>query len=242
MNTTTLAPRPAATVNASRLDLYMPIHKAMRCFMADTLLRVGRIDVFDDEDMRQALMQLDELLQFCTAHIHQENAFIHPAIEAQMPSGASRTAEDHDTHIESIEVLHNQALALRAARPESRSTLAQRLYRHLALFIAENHQHMHVEETSNNAVLWSHYADDDLREVQRRLHATLAPADLLRMARWMVPALSPAERAGFMSGLQARMAPDAFQTVLDTVRPHLDSSGWIKLMRALGRTATVKYA
>ena len=67
-----------------------------------------------------------------------------------------------------------------------------------------------------------------------RLLGTLAPAEHLRMARWMVPALSPAERAGFMSGLQARMAPDAFQAVLDTIQPHLDSSGWIKLMRALG--------
>lgn len=238
----TLAPRLATHVSASRLDLYMPIHKAMRNFMADTLLRIGRIDVFDDEDIAQAVAQLEELLDFCATHVKREDTFLHPAIEAHLPSGASRAAEEHDAQRDSLDVLHNQALALRTARPEARGTLALRLYRHLALFIAENHQHMHVEETSNNAVLWSHLTDDDLRAVRARLMSTVSAAELLRIARWMVPALSPAERAAFMNGLQATLPADTFGQVLDTVQPHIDGSGWMKLMRALGRTASVKYA
>ena len=32
----------------------------------------------------------------------------------------------------------------------------------LALFIADNFQHMHVEETAHNAVLWARYTDAEL--------------------------------------------------------------------------------
>ena len=47
----------------ARLDLYLSIHKALRSFMSDTLVRVGRIDVADAADRDAALAQLDRLLE-----------------------------------------------------------------------------------------------------------------------------------------------------------------------------------
>ena len=59
MTTTAIASRPqahdSAAPTAPRLDLYAPIHKALRSFMSDTLVRVGRIDVADAEDMHSTL-------------------------------------------------------------------------------------------------------------------------------------------------------------------------------------------
>ena len=77
---------------------------------------------------------------------------------------------------------------------------ALRLYRHLALFVAENFQHMHIEETVNNAALWACYSDAELLEIHGRLLASMPPQEHLLVARWMVPALSPVERAGMLNG------------------------------------------
>jgi hypothetical protein len=49
----------------------------------------------------------------------------------------------------------------------------------------------------------------------------------------MVPALCPAERAAMLGALRAQMPAVAFETLLDTVRPHLDDDAWRKLARAL---------
>jgi len=49
----------------------------------------------------------------------------------------------------------------------------------------------------------------------------------------MVPAMSPAERAGMLLEMQRQMPPEALRSVLEAVRPHLDEASWAKLARAL---------
>jgi hypothetical protein len=151
-----------------------------------------------------------------------------------VPAGSARTADDHLEHFESIAMLRAEALGLAAAPAQERPMRALRLYRHLALFVAENFEHMQIEETVNAATLWAHYSDAELHAIHERLLATLAPQQHLLVARWMVPASSPAERAGMLGAMKAKTPPEAFLGVLSHVQPHLDASGWNKLARAVG--------
>lgn len=185
-------PEPAAP---PRLDLYTPIHKALRHFMTDTLLRVGRLDVNDAADFQATLGQLDALLDQCLSHLDHENHFVHAAIEARRPGASHRIAEEHLDHMESIDALRADADQLRRARPDSRPAVALRLYRHLALFVGDNFAHMHYEETVHNAALWALYTDAELHELHGRLLASLPPQEMETVMRWMLPALNPAERA-----------------------------------------------
>jgi hypothetical protein len=219
---------------ASRMDLYASIHKALRHFMTDTLTRVGRIDVADRADRDEALGQLDELLALCLGHLRHENEFVHTAIEARQPAGSRRIADEHVEHAESIAALQAEAAALRAASGADAERLALRLYRHLALFIAENFQHMHIEETVHNALLWQHYSDAELGALHGRLMASIAPQEHLLVLRWMLPASTPAERALVAGAAKAAMPPEALLGVMSTVRPHLDDKGWAKLAAAIG--------
>jgi hypothetical protein len=131
-------------------------------------------------------------------------------------------------------MLQAEASALASAVPAERAMRALRLYRHLALFVAENFEHMQIEETVNAATLWAHYTDAELHAIHDRLLATLAPQEHLLVARWLVPALSPAERAGMFGAMKTQTPPEALLGVLMHVRPHLDASGWLKLTRAVG--------
>ena len=245
MTHATLAePRPASIARAAaaapagspaaRMDLYVSIHKALRSFMTDTLGRIGRIDVTDRADRDAALAQLDELLGLCLSHLRHENEFVHTAIEARQPAGSQRIAGEHDEHVETIAALRAEADALRAAAGGDGERLALRLYRHLALFVAENFQHMHIEETVHNALLWQHYSDAELGALHGRLLASIAPQEHLLVARWMVPASTPAERAAIVGGAKAQMPPEALLGVMRTVRPHIDDAGWTKLAAAIG--------
>ena len=242
MNAPTSLPdrQPAARADsaAPRADLYAPIHKALRHFMTDTLQRVGSLDTGDAGELGATLGQLDALLALCRSHLEHENAFMHPAIEARQPRGSSRTALDHVGHVHAIEALGDEIAVLREAPAPRRDALAQRLYRHLALFVAENLQHMHIEETANNAALWAHYSDAELHALHERLLASLSQAEMMQAMRWMLPALNPLERAGVLGAMKAKLPPPAFGGVLAALRPHLGESGWHKLARALGLAAT----
>ena len=236
MNTATAA-RPATLqhgASAAREDMYVAIHKAMRHFMTDTLHRVGRMDATDGADLARTLGQFEDLMSACMNHLQHENDFVHTAIEARAPRGSARTADDHVEHIAHIEALRAEARALAQADSKARPALALRLYRHLALFVADNFQHMNVEETQNNATLWAQYSDAELVEIHQRIIASLPPAETLQVMRWMIPALHPAERAQTLGGMQAGAPAQAFAAVLEVVRPQLDEPAWNQLARALG--------
>lgn len=220
----------AVTAATPRVDLYSAIHKALRLFMNDTLARVGRLDHDDAVEVGATLAQLQSLLDACRSHVAKENKFVHPAIEARCPGASERIGDEHAEHLDAIAGLEAEAAALRAL-PGAGAAL--RLYRHLARFVGENLEHMHVEESAHNGALWVTYSDAELLDIHQRILASIEPAEMALVLRWMVPALTPAERAALLGEMQLQMPPAALRGVLEVVRPHLDECAWAKLARAL---------
>lgn len=234
MDTPTLA-TPATAVKAARLDLYGPIHKALRAFMCHVMQSVGTLDPDDDERRHAVLDDVDALLALMRSHLQHENDFLHTAIEARRPGGARDTADDHGLHGDVLGNLEDESRALRDARAQHRGVLVQRLYRHLAAFVGENLVHMQVEETHNNATLWALYDDAELAALHDRLVASIPPAEMALCVRWMAVALTDAELAALFADMQAKAPPPAFEALLDVARARLNHSRWGRLARALGR-------
>ena len=231
----TFAAAAATTPKAPRADLYGPIHKALRAWMAHTLQRVGTMDVHDAEERVQVLDGVADLLQMLRNHLAHENDFLHTAIEARRPGGARHTADDHLVHGDAIANLEDEVAALRVAHDTHGALLAARLYRHLAAFVGENLVHMQIEETQNNATLWALYSDAELGALHDRLVASIPPAEMAQVMRWMAVALSVQELAGMFGDMQTKAPPPAFEAMLDVARAQLDDRRWAQLARALGR-------
>lgn len=222
-----------AAAAAPRFDLYSGIHKALRAIMADTLLALGRMDPADETEVAQVTERVLQLLGFCGSHLAHENAFVHPAIEVRAPGGSERIAHEHEEHERHISELSRQVAQLQVAPLAGRAGAAQALYRELALFIAGNFQHMHVEETAHNAVLWARYTDAELAALHDALVGSIPPDEMMQVARWMVPFMNAPERALMLADVRAKAPPPAFAAVLEVVRPHLSAREWDKLAQAL---------
>lgn len=151
-----------------------------------------------------------------------------------MSAVSKGTAQAHLENLDSIATLYGEIAALRLATLSARATLSQRLYRHLSLFVAENLEHMHLEETANNAALWSLYSEAELLELHSRLLAAVEPQVMMDALRWMASALNPQELAGMVADMQHQAPPDAFRNVLVQVREQLDETRAAKLGAALG--------
>lgn len=224
-----------AAAQAPRVDMYSGIHKAMRAQMAAMLVAVGRMDPDDTAELQAATDVVLQLLQACASHLAHENNFVHAAIEARAPGASEAIAHEHEEHLHHIDVLRASVAAVRSCTEAStRAGLVQQLYRELTLFVAENFQHMHVEETTHNAVLWARYTDAELVAIHDALVASIPPLEMMATARWLVPSMNPAERLGLLSDIRAKAPAPAFQAILDTVQPHLTQGEWAKLARGLG--------
>jgi hypothetical protein len=224
---------PMNTSTPHRFDIYSGIHKALRAFMADTLVRVGRMDPADTTDLASTMQRVLRLLDLCRAHANHENRFIHPMLEIHAPGTSRAVAYDHADHDEEASRLVAAAIALPGCAAELRGAAAAALYRALALFTASNFEHQYLEETVHNAVLWAHCSDAEIMSLHDNLVASTEPQELLFILRWLVPSLPAQERAATMRKLRSDAPPAAFQKALDLVRAHLTQREWVKLETSL---------
>lgn len=244
MNTSTIERHPsradqgadpvATSVPAGRLDLYAGIHKALRLFMTRTLCRVGSTDPGDADDVAATLDMVNRLLGLCELHLKDENEFVHPALERARPGSAARIAAEHIHHAEAMADLRDLAGLVADSRDAARAASCSRLYRALALFVADNFQHMEVEESAHNAVLWAHYSDAELLAIEQALVASIPPPAMFEALHWFLPALNAPERAGMLAGMRQGMPPEPFLGVLDIAQRTLSLQDHAKLRRALG--------
>ncbi|HAX22718.1 MAG TPA: hypothetical protein DCY64_20830 [Hydrogenophaga sp.] len=227
----------AASTSNSRENLYAGIHKALRAVMTGTLLAVGRADPSDPQDVADASGRVIGLMSLCEAHVQHENSFVHPAIEARTPGVCGEVAQDHVEHLHHIQRLRAAAAQLPGLDAPLQAGALHALYLELSLFVADNLQHMHVEETRHNAALWSAYTDAELHAIHDALVATIEPADMMQVMRWMLPQMHALERLQVLGGMRQGAPAPVFQAVLDVVQPHLSPRDWAKLTQGLGLPA-----
>lgn len=223
----------SASAASPRYNIYTVIHKALRAFMADTLLKIGKMDVNDDGERAEALAQLRGLLAMCDSHLRHENEFIHTAIEKARPRATARTAEDHRHHEAALAELDREIARLESTAAELRPVLAQDLYLSLSGFVAENFTHMITEETENHAALIGAYDDSQVLALEQSLVASLGPEEKFTSMRWMIPHINAGERAFLLGGMKRHAPPPVFAAVLGLARERLTQRDFYKLERAL---------
>lgn len=224
-----------AAYTPPRFDIYAGIHKALRAMMMEILRATGCMDVHDADELNAVYESVLELADTCATHLEHESEFIHPAMEASQAGSTAKIAAEHAQHLASLAHLCDAAAVLRICAPGiQREQAAMALYRKLALFVSDNFAHMHAEEMENNPVLWACYTDDELRALDGRIVASLPPEETLQIMRWMIPAMTPTERAMLLNGVKAAAPAPIFEVVLDTVEPHLSQKDWGQLRKALG--------
>jgi hypothetical protein len=191
---------------SKRFDIYLHVHKGLRALMADVLTSVGRIDATDSLEVASGIAQVRTLLDICRSHLFTENQFIHTAMEARRRGSACVTASEHVQHEEAFEQIEAKLRSIETSGTDRDSGVLD-LYRAMALFVAQNFEHMDVEERENNQTLWELYSDAELHAIHAELMGSLDPRKVVTLSRWILPYVSHRERATMLAGMQGR-APE----------------------------------
>ena len=173
-------------------------------------------------------------MDLCASHVAHENNFVHPALQARCPGVCDPVAQDHEEHLHAIAHLRDAARSLLKTEAGEREPALQALYLALALFVADNFHHMHAEETVHNSALWAAYSDAELIGIHDALLATIEPAEMMLVMRWMLPQLNAPERLGVMQGMRAGAPAHVFEGMLTGTQDLLNQRDWAKLARGLG--------
>ncbi len=204
-----------------RREIYHLVHKGLRAAMGEALVRLGRVDSVSPDSVEGALGTVENLLTMCREHLEHENECLHTAMEAVVPGSSRRCADDHAHHEKAIAGLAERVAEARKAAPAARERALKVIYRLLAIFVAENIEHMEIEESANTETLWQHYSDDEILAIEHKIHARIKPERMMAWLRWILPNVSRQQRAVMMKGMQAGMPPELFGNILEMVKPHL---------------------
>jgi hypothetical protein len=201
--------------------------------MCETLVQVGRADSADRPDLAAALHAVDTLCETLRGHMAHEDTHLRPALEAAEQGATDRTTQQHDQHRQDLDALQAEVRALRSLEAGARPAAMLQLYRHLALFVAENLEHMHIEETAHNAVLWAACDDADIAAIEGRILAGMSPQARLASLQEIARAVSPQELIGLLSGLQQQAPAPAFVAVLAALQPTQPPARWAYVLQSL---------
>ncbi|MBO9540899.1 hemerythrin domain-containing protein [bacterium] len=196
----------------SGIDFYTNIHKALRRELFNVSVLAGSTDVSDPEALARLRAAFTEVAALLRDHARHEDDFLHPVLGLHVPDELPPLESEHAELEHRLDELEHQLSRLETAEPESH-TAGLGFYRALNRYISDYLAHQDREESDVQPRLWACESQGDLGAMMGRFVAALAPHDILRNAAYMLPALSPAERAAHLSKLQRSTSPELFEQI-----------------------------
>jgi hypothetical protein len=201
----------------TRHDPYGAVHKGIRAAHMRCLVAIGSADATSDAGIDRLVRELGEHLTMCHAHLQHEDAVLHTALDARRPGASAHAAEDHDDHLHSFAELKALLAQLAAADHDSRAAALAALYRRFGRFVADDLLHMEHEEHVLLPDLQAAFTDEELRELEGRIVAGIAPDHMVLFLDAMLGALPEADSAAMLGAMRAGMPPTAYAALMQAV-------------------------
>lgn len=217
-----------------RVELFAPLHKVLRCMLADSARTLGNTDFVDDADTRSALAFVRERLAFLREHAGHEDTFIIPELRKRAPAVLEQMTSAHVEHEHDIAALETALAEIESASGLARVGRAVAAYGQMNRFIAHYLLHLDHEETVIQGALWEHFTDEELVALRGRLQGSIPPPRFAEWLRHWLPVLHVTEIAGMLSGMKAAAPPEAFARIADLARSVLGEDRWSRVATRAG--------
>ncbi|WP_460970023.1 hemerythrin domain-containing protein [Spirosoma migulaei] len=185
-----------------RHNIFTQIHKGLRGMLYDTALRLQQTD-FSGPQASQAIEPLHQLLLFFDEHAENEDHFILPHIRPYQTQLIDELENDHQIDHQLTQTLFDHIRAWETATSSNqREAIGQQILFAFHEFIAFNLYHMNKEETVLIDLLWKHYTDAEIRQMEQAIIASIPPQTLMAESRWMMRSINDKEVIAWLSGVK----------------------------------------
>lgn len=228
---------PTSVTPAQRVDLYGPIHRALRHAMAGMAIRLGTVDPSDEDEVLAAVDDLAGLLCFCERHIEHEEHFMHPLLRGIAPEAEAGLDEAHRVHDASVAELRGLSEAVTERRGAARAETLRALYLAFGRFHAETLMHMDEEERVIEPLFHRHLSGEEVAAIVPRIMGSMGPEEVIETLRMMVPANPLSVRVGMLAEIRDTAPPEAFADLLGICLAALSDRDARRLVDALEESA-----
>lgn len=182
------------------------------------------------ESVNEAFQELKEMLQ---GHAQYENERLHVLLKNRHSIAHAHAEEDHahqDAQLLEIQELIDSIS--QAISDEEKISLGYKLYLTYRKFVADNLIHLHEEETMILPELQRLYTDEELRQVEARTYAEMAPEEMVGMMQVLFPHMNPTDRSALLSDIQS-LEPEKFMATWLGIAPMIEKDEQARLTEQL---------
>lgn len=189
------------------VDLYREVHKGLRLALFELTGAAGALDGADRASIDgfvRLFADVDMMLQ--THHGHEDGELLAALIERHAADAAIAVGEAHDESERRLTQLRSMVTGLSTGAAD-----AAAVYDTVASFTAHYIDHMGVEESEVMPALQRAVSTDDLMAITMAIRTSVPPDDMCVFLRYMLPAMTPDERAETLGGMKAGAPPEIFE-------------------------------
>ena len=201
-----------------RINGYGFPHKGLRLALSRLLVVSGSTDYSDEASLNALKTLAQEIVELLRHHAVAEETVILPALEEKVPGSTARNVEEHKALEEEISEFVRQ---LESITVTSEPASGAKYYESVSRFFANYLNHMAMEESDMNPLIWENFSDEEIMSWQGRIMSTLTPAHISSFFKYMVPALNPFERNIMLGGFKANAPAAFFDSVIGMLKEHM---------------------
>ena len=229
----------------ANMDLFTPIHKAIRSMIYGLGGRLQSVDFADRAASAAVLSDLQHEFTnavsatcvLCLLHHHagSEESHVFPSMESIDPNLIRGLLQDHQEISRRLVVLTDLANELATLEPaDRRLELGARINREANEFFAFYMAHMNKEEVTIVPAMKEHFTDGQLGAIQGKIMMSMPPERLSNYLRWMLPSLNLSELTGMMAGVKQGSPPQVLQLVGGIGEANVDPMRWAAVRQRVG--------
>jgi hemerythrin-like domain-containing protein len=216
-----------------RYNVFNQIHKGLRGMLYNTATRLQQTD-FAQSTASTIVDQLEQVLVFFDEHAENEDQFILPHIRKHNAQLIDELEKDHEIDHHLTQTLFDYIQEWRTATlAAQRETVGQRICFAFSEFIAFNLYHMNKEENVLMGLLWEHYTDAEIHQMELEIIQSIPPQTLMVESRWMMRSINNQEVIGWLSGVRQGAPAEVFNAFLQMANDELPSDRLATVRAAL---------
>lgn len=203
-----------------KVDLFTPVHKALRLLLYETGKNLQKLDYSDPASIKKNIAEIKQLLSMMNVHGNHEDNLIFINIERYTQDDRIKdlykqhhilngVADSMTDILDSIEKAGNNEKTL-----ELCSELNSLYNEYLGMQI----KHLNDEEKYILPLTYEFLNDKELTEIRSQIQKSFSSDEYRIWAVWFIKSLSIDELAGFMAGTKAGSPAPVFESIMNTAK------------------------
>jgi hypothetical protein len=186
-----------------RYNIFNLLHKGLQSQLTNTLVMLRQTDFSRTAEAQPALRKVHALHRLFNDQSYLEDKWLLPVIVPFAPAVSFILEQDHQDNrlnwqrLKGLMIVYDHAVS-----SEEKLLAGNAIISAFTELVSANMRHMSREEEMINDILWEHYTDAEIFDIEQDIMAFVSPDDTVIYNSWMIHQMDNTDFTGWLLALE----------------------------------------